>query len=65
MLNIYLWDHLTQNIQSEYIWQRKIIQSNEFLIRIKSKKSLARANELPDYSEVAIETLKIIESQNN
>ena len=32
---------------------------------LSTQKSLARANELPDYSEVTIETLKIIESQNN
>ena len=32
--------HLTQDIQSEYIWHGKINQSNEFLIRIKTKKYL-------------------------
>jgi len=39
------------------------VLKDETLRASMSKKSLARANELPDYSEVTIETLKIIESQ--
>ena len=42
----------------------KVLQDEALRISM-IKKSLARANELPDYGEVTIETLKIIESQNN
>ena len=39
------------------------VLKDETLRASMSNKSLTRANELPDYSEVTIETLKIIESQ--